>query len=408
MKRAVLSAVCAAATLAAAPSSAQQARFDDVVRNLRNPDAKVRMSALRLLREAQYSEAIVPIASLANDPIDEIQIEAIAAELSFFVVEKVPERKRVGFLIEVRNSGGAPGTFELGPLAVWPRAAPPELIHALLKAVNDESARVRLEAMYAIGVVGGRLPADAEPELVKALDHYDPAVRTAAARVAGRLRIASAGETLIKAINDSHREVRHAAMRALGELREARAVETLTEQLTYYGKGAGAWAAIEALARIAHPSTVPVFAAHLTHKEDLMRRFAAEGLGRVGDTSQISVLQTGAGNDLAATTRAAMAFALQKLGHRYIPRIVDFLSSDDLVPQVQGYLIELGPSIEQDLFPRLMEPDEVVRARVAEVLGAIGSEASLGVLQGLKERDKDRNVGQAVDRAVERIKLRQG
>lgn len=406
MKRAFLSAVCAMAALAVVPCAAQQAPFEDVVRNLRNPDAKVRISAVRLLREAQYTEAIVPMASLVNDPVNEIQIEAIAAELSFFVVEKVPDRKRVAFVVEVRNSGGAPGTFELGPLAVWPKAAPPELIHALLDAVDDENARVRLEAMYAIGVVGGRLPADAEPELVKALDHYDPAIRTAAARVAGRLRVASAGEALIKAINDSHRDVRHAAMRALGELREPRAVEPLTDQLTYYGKGEGAWAAIEALARIAHPSSVPVFSAHLTHKDDPMRRFAAEGLGRVGDRSQISLLQTGAGNDLAATTRAAMAFALQKLGHHYIPRIVDFLSTDDLVPQVQGYLIELGPSIERDLFTRLMEPDEIVRARVAEVLGAMGGEASVAVLQGLK--DKDRNVVEAAQRAVERIKLRQG
>jgi HEAT repeat protein len=406
MKRAFLSAVCALAALAVVPCAAQQAAFEDVVRNLRNPDAKVRISAVRLLREAQYSEAIVPMASLVNDPVNDIQIEAIAAELSFFVVEKLPDRKRVGFLIEVRNSGGAPGTFELGPLAVWPKAAPPELIHALLVAVDDENARVRLEAMYAIGVVGGRLPADAEPELVKALDHYDPAIRTAAARVAGRLRVVSAGEALIKAINDSHRDVRHAAMRALGELREARAVEPLTDQLTYYGKGEGAWAAIEALARIAHPSSVPVFSAHLTHKEDLMRRFAAEGLGRVGDRSQMSLLQTGAGNDLAGTTRAAMAFALQKLGHHYIPRIVDFLSTDDLVPQVQGYLIELGPAIEKDLFPRLMEPDEVVRARIAEVLGAMGGAASVAVLQGLK--DKDRNVVEAAQRALERIKLRQG
>jgi HEAT repeat protein len=238
------------------------------------------------------------------------------------------------------------------------------------------------------------------------LDHYDPAIRTAAARVAGRLRVVSAGEALIKAINDSHRDVRHAAMRALGELREARAVEPLTDQLTYYGKGEGAWAAIEALARIAHPSSVPVFSAHLTHKEDVMRRFAAEGLGRVGDRSQMSLLQTGAGNDLAGTTRAAMAFALQKLGHHYIPRIVDFLSTDDLVPQVQGYLIELGPAIEKDLFPRLMEPDEVVRARIAEVLGAMGGAASVAVLQGLK--DKDRNVVEAAQRALERIKLRQG
>ena len=71
-------------------------------------------------------------------------------------------------------------------------------------------------------------------------------------------------------------------MRALGDIGEPRAVKALTEQLKYYGKGEGAWSALEALARIAHPSSVPVFVQHLTNKDPLLRRAAAEGLGRVG------------------------------------------------------------------------------------------------------------------------------
>ena len=407
MKQAFLSAVCVAAALSAAPAAAQPPKFEDVVRNLRNPDAKVRMSAIRLLREAQLPEAVVPLAALVNDPIDQIQLEAIAAELSFFMVEQVPDRKRIGFLVEMRNRGGAPGAFAMGPLAVWPKAAPSELIHALLKAVDDENARVRLEAIHAVGLVGGKsLPADAQSVLVKTLDHYDPAIRAAAARVTGRLQVKSAGDALIKAVNDSSRDVRYAAMRALGEIRETRAVESLTEQLTYYGKGEGAQAALDALARIAHPSSVPVFIAHLSQKDSSMRRAAVEGLGRTGDISQVSTLETGAGNDLSNPVRAAMAFALQKLGRHYVARLVDFLSTDDMVLQVQEYLIELGPAIERDLLPRLLEPDDVVRERVAEILGAVGGDASLAALQGLKDRDRD--VTQAAQRAVERIKLRRG
>ena len=408
MKRVFLTAVCAV-TCAAMPGAAEPPKFADVVRNLRNPDAKVRMSALRLLREAQYPEAVVPIASLVNDPIEQIQLEAIQTELSFFMVERTPERKRVGLLLEVRNRGRVAAAFDMGPLAVWPKAAPPALIQELLKAVDDDSGRVRNEAIYAIGVIGGTsFPAESEPTLVKGLDHYDADVRAAAARVIGRLEIKSAGDALIKSIEDSNREVRFAAMRALGEIEDTRAVKTLTDQLIYYGKGEGAVAALQALAQIADPSSVPVFVQHLTNKDPLMRRAAAEGLGRVGDASQAMVLETGAGNDLSATTRAAMAFALQKLGRNYVARLVDFLSSDEVSLQVQGYLMELGADIEQQLLPRLHEPDEVVRARVAQVLGAIGGEPSLEALEGLKGKDKDRTVASAAERAVERIKLRQG
>jgi len=409
MKRTYVSALCVAVACLALPLQAQQPRFEDVVRNLRNPDAKVRISAVRLLREARYPEAIVPMAALANDPVDEIQLEAISAELSFFMVDKVPERKRVGFLIELRNRGGAASAFDLGPLAVWPTPAPAELIHELFKAVDDENSRVRLEAMHALGVIGGTaFPPDAEPKLVKALDHYDPAIRATAARVAGRLKVKSTADALITAINDSEREVRFAAMRALGEIGEQRAVDALGDQLIYYGKGEGAWASLQALARIGHITSVPVFTRYLGHKDPVLRRAAAEGLGRAGDLSQLATLETGAGNDLSRPVRAAMAFALQKLGRHYVSRLVDFLRSEEVAAQTQGYLLELGPAIEPALLPLLMEPDDIVRARVAEVLGAIGGEASRAALQGLKGRNGDHEVAEAAQQALQRIKLRQG
>ena len=386
---------------------AQPARFDDVVRNLRNPDPKVRLNAVRLLREARYPEAIVPLAPLVNDPLDPIQLEAIAAELSFFLVRDLPERRKVGLVVEVRNRGTAAEAFELGPLAVWPRPAPSELVSALLKAVDDENPRVRMEAIYVAATIPkGVLSLDDERLLIKALDHYDPVVRTGAAHFAGRAGIKSAVDPLIKLVNDSNAEVRYAAMRALGFLREERVVPTLLEQLKFYGKGEGAWSALDALARIAQPSSAAVFTERLSDKDPNLRRAAAEGLGRLGDKAAVSALETGAGNDPSAMARAAMAFALQKMGRNYVPRLIEFLDDKDrkVVLQVQNYLIELGQPVEKDLIPSLQEPDEALRAGVAEVLGEIGRDASLAALQDLKDRSKA--VVDTAQRAVERIKMR--
>jgi len=393
--------------LAAAPVTAQQARYDDVVRNLRNPDPKIRLAAVKLLHESKYPEAVTPIAALIADPVDEIQLEAIAAELSFFLVEDVPSKTRVAFIIEKRSPGGrAMNAFGLGPLGVWPRPVPPELTKGLLTAVDDENPRVRTEAIYALGTIA-RPPVDGESAqgLIKALDHYDPAIRAAAAKVVGRLDVKAAGETLIKAINDSQAPVRYAAMRALGAIREASAVQALTEQLAFYGKGEGAWSALDALAHIAHPSSLAVFRERLADKDENMRRAAAEGLARAGDTSQVDALEMAVGNDPSEMARAAMTFALQKFGKNYIPRLVEFLGHDKSAAQVAGYLLELGPAIAPTLTPHLADQTPGIRAGVAVILGEIGGQAALPALQPLLT-DREKDVAEAATRAIERIKIK--
>ena len=89
---------------------------------------KTRLSAVKLLRDAKYPEAIAPIAPLVNDPIDDIQLEAIATELSFFIGEEVKARRMIGFVVERRNPAVAATAFDLGPTAVSPRPVPPELV----------------------------------------------------------------------------------------------------------------------------------------------------------------------------------------------------------------------------------------------------------------------------------------
>jgi HEAT repeat protein len=407
MKHLVRLLLAAPALLLVCPTAAAQPMpFEDVVRNLRNPDPEIRVSALRLLVDARYPEAAVPIAALINDAVDEIQLEAIYAELSFVLIDALPARSRKAFIVELRNEGRALKAFQLGPLAVWPTPAPPEIVKALLQAVDDETQDVRVEAAYALGVIGrGPLAGDEAAQLIKALDHYDPSVRVAAARVVGRRGAANAGDALIRAMHDSNAQVRHSAMRALGETGESRAVQALTDQFTFYGKGAGASSALSALARIADPSSVPLFTANLENKDPHIRQAAAEGLGRVGDKSEIERLQTAASNDESDSVRAACAFALQKLGWNYLDRLVDFLDSSQMAPQVQSYLLELGSPTVARLLPRLLEPDEGIRRHLVEVLGGIGDESTVARLTPLlKDRDKD--VAKAAKSAIERIKRR--
>jgi HEAT repeat protein len=396
-------------TAAVAAVAQQPARFEDVVRNLRNPDPKIRISAVRLLREAGYAEAIGPLAAVINDPENAIQLEAIDAELSFFLVEPVPAKKRIALLVEVRTQGHAPAAFELGPLAVWPKPVPAELVDALLLAVDDDNRKVRVEAIYTLGVIGSasRVPlSDASlARLLKALDHYDPAVRAGAARVIGRLQIKSAGEGLLKAVNDSSAEVRYASIRALGEIREERAIQALTEQLTYYGRGEGARSALDALSRMAHPSSVAVFQSRLADKDPHLRRAAVEGLARAGNVESVNPFIIEVNQDPSDMVRVAMAFALYKKGHvTYLGRLIDFTNTDQLTLQIQQYFVELGPSVVPLAITRLHEPDVDARRNLVAILGAIGDHATVTALMPLTE-DRDRDVAAAATSAIERIKM---
>jgi HEAT repeat protein len=388
----------------AIPASAQQLRFDDVVRNLRNPDPKTRLAAVRLLRDAKYPEAVEPMAPLVLDPLDDIQLEAIAAELAFFIDGDVRSKKMVGFVIEKRASGIAAAAFDLGPLAVEPRTAPPELVTSLLQAVDDENPKVRLEAMYATGVVATMpLTAEQSQRLIKALDHFDPAVRAAAASVIGRLKLADAGDALIKAVNDSHPEVRYASMRALGAIRDANAVKALTEQLAYYKKGEGAWSALDALAQIAAPESASLFKERLADKDPYIRRAAIEGVGRVGDTASVEGLEGTVSTDDSGMVRIAAAFALQKLGRNYLGRIADLMTSPKVMAQGEDYLIELGPTYAPQLVSRLQEPDADLREAIANVLGAIGGDASVPALEAAT-KDPSPAVASAAKRAIARLR----
>ena len=149
----------------------------------------------------------------------------------------------------------------------------------------------------------------------------------------------SAGDALLKAVNDSSAEVRYASIRALGEIRDERAVQALTEQLSYYGKGEGAWSALDALARIAHPSSVPMFEARLTDKDPHLRRAAVEGIARAGSAASVERFVNDVNQDESEMVRAAMTFALYKKGHvTYLGRLIDFVDGNQTGPAAPGLL----------------------------------------------------------------------
>src|SRR5262245_14546939 len=184
-----------ALALAVGSAAAGQTGFEQMTRDLGSRDANVRLHAVQILKDAAYPEAAVPLARALTDAQDEIQLEAIAAELNIFLAEKVVARRRVGLLVEVRGRIAADQAFSAGPLALGLRPVPPEVLAALRAASRDDNPRVALEAVYAFGVLApaasGRerrsLLSSSAPDLAAMLGVPDPEFRFAAIRVIGRV-----------------------------------------------------------------------------------------------------------------------------------------------------------------------------------------------------------------------------
>src|SRR6266487_172822 len=179
----------------ALPAYPGQVTFEQAAKDLSSSDPGTRVKAAQMLKEAGYPEAAVPLAALITDPADEVQLEAIAAELNIFLAERIVPRKRIGFVIEVRNQVVAESAFSSGPLAAGPRPVPGEVLTALRTAMRDDQPRVALEAIYAFGVLAVEPAGAARRELLKSsgpalaamIGVPDPAMRFAAVRVIGRL-----------------------------------------------------------------------------------------------------------------------------------------------------------------------------------------------------------------------------
>jgi HEAT repeat protein len=397
-----------------------QVPFEQAARDLASPDAATRLRAVQLLKEAAYPEAAIPLAPLITDADDGVQLEAIAAELNIFLAEPVVPRKRVALVVEVRHSVVAESAFSAGPLAIGALTVPPEVLTALRTAARDENPRVALESLYAFGVVAvdaagpvrQELLRVSGPEIATLTGASDRALRQAAVRVLGRVFARRAedgpveptvGDAVITSLNDNDRAVKRSAMDALGAMRYDRGVQALTDLFHYYGKSDAADIALDALARIAHPASGPIFAAELTGRSAARRGSAIAGLARLGDASRLPGIQAAIGSQRDEPLALAVAFASTLLARDPIDPLVEALTKPALRDQAKRYLIELAPGRSTAFSKHLLDPDERIRLDLVDAIALGGDPAGLRLVEPLMQ-DRDEQVARAAERAVARLK----
>jgi HEAT repeat protein len=372
---------------AIAPSLAQ------VAHDVESADAGVRRRALRALRDQGGPETLTLLARLAGDDEHGIRKDAIETIARIYVAP--PTGKRPGSVEDV---------FEVGPYHVVPWPPSTELMRALTRALADDYPDVRRDAAYAVAIVSPRPTSERVAfELISSLSDRDPAVRVAAARALGRLRVKEAGVPLVGRVNDEILDVRLAAMRALGDLREVRAVPALADQFEFYVRGVAGRAAIDALARIADDASVPLFESQSGSGYPAHRRAAYEGLARTRaakvSASRIDAARASEGD---RRVRLAMAYVVTAAGGPLTP-IVEALNDSDLAAQALEYLVELGPVRTADVAAQLRDQNPVVRRAAATALGFTGGAQAESALAAARQ-DPDDTVRHAIEVAQLRIR----
>jgi HEAT repeat protein len=365
---------------------AQKYTFEEVAAGLEHRDVATRLRAIQILKDADYEEAVVPIAATLGDADDRVQLAAIDAVRSLFTTRPVSRRRKIGFVIEVRTSAGGDAAAD-GQLALKARIVPPQVLPGLVVALRDRNPRVRTEAVNLASVLAPQAC------VVQSFDGK-------------REDCVNVGNALVDNINSREPLLRRGAMQALGQLRYPQAIQALSDQLSYYQKGPDAQAALEGLAGIGHPWSATTFTQWLTSANATMRRLAIEGFARAGDRDVLADLQQLAQGEQSDAVLLSLHYAHLKLAApgSDVKPLVEALRDPSRRPLALKYLLDLAPSAAASLVQSLGDQSPDVRRLIADVIGFSRNAAVVPALEAAA-KDPDADVAFAASQAIDRIKL---
>jgi HEAT repeat protein len=382
-----------------------------------DPDYKVRSEALKSLGKIKDPTAIPAMIGALKDPSVEVRLAAIRS-LAMLYIEH-----GIDFITNFRGDWNWINPFlDTNDRAIVEPfvSIEPSIISALGEASRGDDHRdVRVAAIRALGVLRGR---DAIPQMADAMN-ADREVRIEAVRAFIKIGDQAAAQYLVRFFNDSDEKLRAQAMVAAGLLKYRPAVEPLIEIYRMGPVKRGPIAAIGrkikgsftrlqprdeialwALSLIGDQKAEQIFVENLRHEDSDRRRYAFEGLARLGNSKYADQTLQQVLSEKDGQVRLAQFWALYKMGRRdYLHEVVRKLDDYRYEDQARDYLLEVNDPA--DLYPYLRSSDMDIRLKVVEILGQIGDEGTLKEL-GPILRASGRKVADAVTLAIKRIEWR--
>jgi HEAT repeat protein len=364
---------------------------------LKNPDAGVRVEAVRQITEigtAGSLDALI-LATRDNDP--EVQIRATDGLVNFYL----PGYVGTGIGASLRRVGSSiKGRFtDTNDQVIDPYVTVrPEVIDALGKlASGGGNMDARANAARALGILRGT---KAIPDLVEALHSKNSNVIYESLVALQKIREESAGPRVTFLLHDLDQKVQIAAIETTGLLRVKDAVPELADVVKHARDAKVKRAALTAIAMLPSEKSRDLYAQYLHD-------------ARLRNPGDLPMLEKAWQDEGKAPPRLSLAFAQVMLGKTEMAEfsplkyLIDTLNSAAYKGEAFPFLVELArdDQVRKALYSPLDTGTKDEKIGLAGVLARSGDQESIPHLQKLSN-DPDADVAQEGLRALRTLQAR--
>jgi HEAT repeat protein len=377
---------------------------------LSDPDLDVRLEAAKAIVDIGSQASLNPLIKATSDNDAEVQIRATDGLVNFYV----PGYVKTGLTAPLRRMGTSIKSrfTETNDQVIDSYIqVRPEVIQALGRlARGGASMEARANAARAAGILRGR---EALPDLEQALHSKDTQVIYECLIAIQKIRDSSAGPSIVFLLRDLDERVQIAAIETTGLLRYHDATNDLRDVLDRSRNMKVKRAALTAMAQIPDDQMHGVYIAHLNDKDEGLREGAAEGMARLKNSADRTVVENAFSNERKTGPRLSFAFALVSMGKREMGEfdplryLLDNLNSAGYRGVARPYLTELArdPEVRTALYPALQDPTVTKDEKIglAQVFAQSGDRDSIPPLETLS-KDADPEVAQEGLRALKNLR----
>jgi HEAT repeat protein len=401
-----------------AVAAAGKLSTDDLIKNLQSGDAGQRAEAAKELGDRTESLGTPALVAATKDKDSKVQMAVVQA------IGKIKNLDQMHALCEaVRNTGGDAqreaiqllnqrylpkqkgyaddAMLKLERPTDWYPMVDSEAVDALLFVLDDQKSVNRIQAAATLGMIKAER---ALPRLDYFLKSPNEKMARICVRAVGNIGRKDEGAGLIPLLKHPNNDIVVDTVRVLGYFHYKPALPELQHFLDYSNKKEYKRVALQAISRIADPSSEATMKKYSNDEDTLLRQYAIEGFGRIGLTQYTDGLEREFLREKNKQLKLALSFTLFKLGRKaYLDNLVRAMDDEPYEDLVRGYFVELGDSAIAPLAGYLKPSNKKFKIQLMQMLSDVGSETAIPFLEPyLKDQDVD--IAQAATDAIRELK----